>query len=171
MERVRLVELSDAECEEFIGADIADYAEYAKERAEGEPASIALAVERARAEFEPRLRSEHAVADAKGHHRWSALDADGSVVGWLWVMPAREGMPTDSAYLYQILVKPVRRRQGYGRAMLAALEDSLSADGMAEVRLHVFDTNHRAKALYDEAGYTFVKSLAGMSELRKQFGR
>jgi ribosomal protein S18 acetylase RimI-like enzyme len=170
MVRVILVELTDVEREDFIRADVADYADYTRERADGEPPSIALTVERARAELEPRLRREHAEAEGKRHRRWTALDADGSAVGWLWVTPAEAGMPPDSVYLYQILVKPARRREGYGQAMLAALEESLAADGIAEVRLEVFDTNHRAKALYEAAGYTFVKSLEGMSQLGKRFG-
>ncbi|HEY4608924.1 MAG TPA: GNAT family N-acetyltransferase [Ilumatobacteraceae bacterium] len=170
MSRVTLVELSDVEREEFIRADVADYADYTQELAAGEPSSIALSVERARAELEPRLRREHAEAEGKCHRRWTALDADGSAVGWLWVTPAHAGMPPDSVYLYQILVKSARRREGYGRAMLTALEESLSAEGIAQIRLDVFDTNHRAKALYEGAGYTFVKSLEGMTQLGKRFG-
>src|SRR4051794_36059377 len=95
MMRVTLVELCDVEREEFIRADVADYAEYTRERAVGEPSSIALAVERACADLEPRLRREHAEAEGKRHRRWTALDADGSVVGWLWVTPADAGMPPD----------------------------------------------------------------------------
>jgi ribosomal protein S18 acetylase RimI-like enzyme len=123
--RVILVELSDAEVEAFIRADIADFGEYTQDLSAGDPASIALAVQRARAELEPRLRHEHAVAEARGHRRWTAVAADGSAVGWLWVTPAEAGMPPNSVVLYQILVKPECRRQGYGRAMLAALEESL----------------------------------------------
>jgi ribosomal protein S18 acetylase RimI-like enzyme len=77
-------------------------------------------------------------------------------------------MPPDSAFLYQILVKPASRRQGYGRAMLAALEQSLAADGIVEVRLNVFDTNHRARPLYASAGYELVRPLEDMSQLRKR---
>jgi ribosomal protein S18 acetylase RimI-like enzyme len=53
--------------------------------------------------------------------------------------------------------------------MLAELEESLKADGIAEVRLNVFDTNLRAKALYEEAGYELLESMEGKSKLRKRF--
>src|SRR3954463_9783647 len=105
-----------------------------------------------------------------GEARWKCCQDDASHPGRAFRCGARGGMPADSAYLYQILVKPARRREGYGRAMLAALEESLSAVGIAEIRLNVFDTNHRAKALYEGAGYTFVKSLEGMTQLGKRFG-
>ena len=169
MVRVILVALTDAEREDFIREDIADFANYTEELVAGKPMSIGVAVERAQTELEPRLRYEHATADANRHRRWTALAADGSSVGWLWVTPAKLGMPPDSVFLYQILVKPASRHQGYGRAMLAALEDSLTVDGIVEVRLNVFDTNRRAKALYAEAGYVFIESLEGKSQLGKRF--
>lgn len=166
---VVLVALTDAEREDFIREDIADFANYTEQLTVGGPMSIGVAVERARTELEPRLRHEHALADANGHRRWTALAADGTSVGWLWVTPAEAGMPPDSVFLYQILVKAASRRQGYGRAMLAALEEALTADGIVEVRLNVLDTNQRAKALYAGAGYEFIESLEGRSQLGKRF--
>jgi ribosomal protein S18 acetylase RimI-like enzyme len=161
-----LVALTDAERENFIRDDVADYTE---QLAATEPTSTLETAEQARRDFVLRLRHEHALADADRHRRWTALAADGSSVGWLWVTPADADMPRDSVFLYQILVRPTKRRHGYGRAMLAELEESLKADGIAEVRLNVFDTNQRAKALYEEAGYELLESLEGKSKLRKRF--
>ena len=53
--------------------------------------------------------------------------------------------------------------------MLAALEEALTVDGIVEVRLNVFDTNRRAKAIYAQAGYELIDSLEGKSQLRKRF--
>jgi ribosomal protein S18 acetylase RimI-like enzyme len=163
--RVDLVALSDVEREEFIREDIAGYAE---QLAADEAVSPEEAQRRAQTEFGPRLRHEHASAVANGHQRWTALAADGTSVGWLWVTPPAADMPGASAFLYQILVKPVSRRKGYGRAMLAALEQLLAADGIVEMRLNVFDTNQRAQSLYASVGYELVTPLDGMSQLRKR---
>ena len=162
---VVLVDLTEAECDEFIREDIAGYAE---QLAAGEAMPLAAATERAHDELLPRLRKEHASAVANGHRRFTAVGADGTSVGWLWVTPPEPGMPTESAFLYQILVKPASRRRGYGQGMLAALEDALAADGIVELRLNVFDTNERAKALYSRAGYDLVRALDGRNQLRKR---
>lgn len=165
MVRVVLVALSDAQREEFIREDVAGYAE---QLASDEAVSPEEAQRQAQTELRPRLRYEHASAVANGHQRWTALAADGTSVGWLWVTPPTADMPGDSAFLYQILVKPVSRRKGYGRAMLAALEQLLAADGVVEIRLNVFDTNQRARPLYASVGYELVKPLDGMSQLHKR---
>lgn len=52
---------------------------------------------------------------------WSAKAPGGRSVGWLWVKPI-DDMPATSLYLEQITVAAGCRRQGYGRAMLEALE-------------------------------------------------
>ena len=140
---VVLVVLSDAECEEFIREDIAGYAEQLSSEKAVSPEE---ATDRANTELRPRLRQEHATAVANGHQRFTAVAADGNSVGWLWVTPPEVDMPPDSAFLYQILVKPQCRRQGFGRAMLAALEQSLASDGVVELRLNVFDTNRARQA-------------------------
>ena len=162
---VTLIALTDADLEDFICADVADFAEYVEHLPAG---PMRLAAEQEHLDLESRLRHEHSVADADGHRRWVAIAPDGTRVGWLWVTPPMDGSPADGAFLYQILVKPSCRRQGFGRAMLAVLEASLANDGYAELRLHVNDTNHRAQALYAEAGYERMAQLEGMTELRKR---
>jgi ribosomal protein S18 acetylase RimI-like enzyme len=155
---VVLVEMTDSEREDFVRCDVADYAAYL-----ADSGSAADQID-----WEPRLRDEHATAVVNGDRQWTALATDGASVGWLWVMPAQADMPSDSAFLYQILVRPESRRKGFGRAMLAALEDTLARDGIVEVRLNVFDTNHPARTLYADAGYELVRALQGKSQLRKR---
>ena len=162
---VTLIALTDAELEDFIRADVADFADYVEHLPAG---PMKVAAEQEHVELENRLRHEHSTADAHGHRRWAALAADGTRVGWLWVTPPMDDSPADGAFLYQILVKPSCRRKGFGRAMLAVLEASLADDGDAELRLHVNDSNHRAQALYSDAGYERIAQLEGMTELRKR---
>jgi len=52
--------------------------------------------------------------------------------------------------------------------MLAAVEAALAADGVAELRLNVFDTNEAARRLYAGAGYEIVEPLGGKRQLSKR---
>jgi len=165
MPDVTLVPLTDQERDAFIREEVADYAE---QLADDETTTPEEAEDRAREELPPLLRQEHATADEKGHRRWTATDQAGESVGWLWVTPPRAGMPADSAFLYQITVKAAKRRQGYGRAMLAAVEAALKAEGISELRLNTYDTNEPARRLYAGAGYEVVELLEGKRQLRKR---
>ena len=60
------------------------------------------------------------------------------------------------------------RRQGYGAAMLSALEQLLAGDGIAELRLNAFDGNQPAQMLYRRAGYRVERQLAGKRQLYKR---
>jgi ribosomal protein S18 acetylase RimI-like enzyme len=95
---------------------------------------------------------------ARGDRLWSAVDGAGRTVGWLWVKPFDRAV----AFLEQITVVEAVRRQGHGRAMLAALEQFLAADAIEELRLHVNRANEAARALYTAAGY----ELTGGDERR-----
>jgi ribosomal protein S18 acetylase RimI-like enzyme len=149
MLEVTLTPLTEDDRHEFFREEIANYADQ-QIRDAGWPRRDAL--ERARAEFTPVLEREFAEAVELDHWLWSAKAPLGRSVGWLWVKPT-DGMPETSVYLEQITVAADCRRQGYGRAMLAALEDVLAARGVEEVRLHVYLANESARALYAAAGY------------------
>jgi ribosomal protein S18 acetylase RimI-like enzyme len=127
-----------------------------------EDLSVALA--RARAEIE----TEIADAVQAGEMLWSARAAPGVTVGWLWVKPARERLPAETAFLQQILVKAEARRRGHGSAMLTALEQRLADTGWRELRLNVWDTNQPGRRLYERAGYALVERLAGKRQLCKR---
>lgn len=163
--RVVLVPLTDAECAAFVAEDVADYA--AQRVGEG-AWSPDEAPELARRELLAVLEREHPAAADAGHRRWTAVSARGESVGWLWVTPPTGAMPPDGAFLYQITVKPECRGRGYGRAMLAALEDALVEDGIGELRLNVNDTNTPARCLYAGAGFELVERLPGKRQLRKR---
>lgn len=57
------------------------------------------------------------------------------------------------AELLTIAVDPARRREGRGRALLAALLDRLAAEGVEEIFLEVAEPNAAARALYARAGF------------------
>lgn len=94
----------------------------------------------------------------EGHRIWKAVDGRGERVGWIWVGPPPVktlNLPT-RRWLYQITVEPAERRQGYGRAMLEAVEQLLASEGVRDLYLNVFRWNTAARSLYDSSGYNVV---------------
>lgn len=131
---------------------------------QGEVMDPVAALARARAEIETEVE----VAVQVGDQVWAAHTAQGATVGWMWVKCSVDGLPSSAAFLYQILVKPEVRRQGYGAAIPAALEDILAASGWSELRLNVWDTNDAANRLYEGAGYKLVEQLPAKRQLHKR---
>ena len=153
MPEVVLIPLTEDERETFLHEEVADYADQ-QVRDAGWPREGAL--ERARTEITPVFERELADAVASGERLWSAKSANGQSVGWLWVRPI-DGTSVPSVFLEQITVSATCRRQGYGGAMLAAMEELLAADGAEELHLRVFVGNEAARRLYAAAGYEEVE--------------
>jgi len=146
----------------FTAALVADYVDFLLGRSER--ADPVAALERAQAEIEAEVE----VAVQAGDQFWAAYNVEGATVGWLWVKYALEGLPASAAFLYQILVQAEVRRQGYGAAMLAAVESVLTTSGWRELRLNVWDTNAAARRLYQRAGYTLVEQFPLKRQLHKR---
>ena len=155
---IALVPLTEADRDAFIREELANYAEEQIRDAGWPPAE---ALERSRAELLPVLERELAEPTWR---IWSARNADGVTVGWLWVKP---GDSPRSAHLYQITVAERFRRRGYGRAMLAALEARLARDGVDELTLNVNAANVPARRLYASCGYEQIAGDARVRRLRK----
>lgn len=79
-----------------------------------------------------------------------AHDPAGKATGYALVLFSRGH---SLARLYSIAVDPARRGEGYGRALLAAVEEAARSEGCAYLRLEVRDDNHEAQALYKAQGY------------------
>lgn len=159
---ITLVPLTGDERYAFAEAQIADYAAWLADR--GDVSDLEAGFARARFEIEPEM----AAAVTSGDLLWSVHDATGVTVGWLWTQTSSPSLPPGAAYLYQILVKPEARRQGYGLAMLTALETPLAERGFAEIHLHTQDTNLPAHRLYERAGYEQVEQLPTQRHLRRR---
>jgi ribosomal protein S18 acetylase RimI-like enzyme len=143
-------------------------ANYAAERIRDAGWDPSEALDHADRELSPVLERELAEADERGHDLWSAIRADGVTVGWLWVRPSVRG--AGSAFLYQLTVVESFRGMGYGRAMLAVLEERLVRYGIDELRLHVNRGNLPARRLYAAAGYEQVDEDQRILRLRKRLG-
>ena len=84
----------------------------------------------------------------------AALDAQGTVVGHLYMWPDYE---KNSLHLGMIVVDDARRGQGLGCQMLQkAVEYAFDILGMQKVTLGVFDCNFVAHACYMKAGFRDV---------------
>lgn len=62
----------------------------------------------------------------------------------------------DEAEILTLAVAPESRRQGHGRALLAAMEAHAGAAGASRIFLEVAAGNTAARALYEGAGYREV---------------
>jgi ribosomal protein S18 acetylase RimI-like enzyme len=94
-----------------------------------------------------------------GQHFFTVHDSTTDAkVGWLWYQVRDDGH-NRSAYLCDLVIFDGFRRQGYGTACLAALDDEARGLGLWRVGLHVFAHNPAAAALYKRCGYE-VTNLA-----------
>jgi ribosomal protein S18 acetylase RimI-like enzyme len=69
---------------------------------------------------------------------------------------ARRHAAKDEAYVSLIAVDPDFQGQGYGRALLAAVDEQARAARAAAILLHTASTNAAARAAYARAGYELV---------------
>jgi len=146
--RVSLVALSPPEVADFVERQIVEYADQ-KRRAGHWRAEEALARSReAMKDFLPGRPTP------PGHRFFKGVDDADRHVGWVWLgPPPKELRLTNARWLFQITVEATLRGQGYGRALLLAVEDQAASEGADDLYLNVFAWNVVAKALYDSAGY------------------
>jgi ribosomal protein S18 acetylase RimI-like enzyme len=86
-----------------------------------------------------------------GHHLY-AVEADGEVVGSLWLSD-RAGDMGPSLFVYALEVYADRRGRGYGKAAMRLAEDVARERGLGAVTLNVFGGNNVARGLYRSLGY------------------
>lgn len=83
----------------------------------------------------------------------TALDGEGTSIGYLWIGLQRRGGSPGEAWIYDIELYEPFRGKGYGRALLAVAEDSARNLGVKKLGLNVFGNNTVARNLYDSAGF------------------
>ena len=74
--------------------------------------------------------------------------ADGAMVA-----SALVGHDGHRGWVYYVAVDPDHRKKEFGRAIMAAAEDWLRAQGIEKVQLMVRSDNHQVRAFYDRLGY------------------
>lgn len=112
---------------------------------------------------DPSFSREAAIAEAKSevaellpqgldtarHHLLSIRDAEETQVGYLWY----DLMGASKAFIDDLLIFPAYRRRGHAADALRQLESRLT---VPHITLHVFETNHPARCLYEKAGFSYL---------------
>ena len=130
--------------------------------------------------FEPNRRLDAEVAAdylepllrrlaEKGGRIVVAENADGLTLGWGVVLEAEDDVFVVAAerryaYIAELFVVEGARGMGVGRALIAACEDWARSKGNNVMQIGVLPGNARAKAIYEQAGY----SAYGL-QLRRKF--
>ncbi len=134
--------------------EYSDYAEasilaYAADHVVDGRWSAEESVDQARQEFAQLLPDGPATQD---HFINMLVNEREERVGVLWFHMQGAGARR-SAYVYDIIIYPAYRRQGYGELALRQLEDVVRDLGGHRVSLHVFGHNQAAYALYVKLGF------------------
>ncbi len=127
-----------------------------------------MGLQRLEKTFEPNRRLDAPVASeyfallekdlAKGGKIFVA-EQDGAPVGW-GIVVAREddiyvlAEERSYAYISELFVVEALRGAGVGRALIAACEDWARANKLRVMQIGVLPGNTRAKAIYENAGYS-----------------
>ena len=82
-----------------------------------------------------------------------AIEADGAVVGSLWLAERDLDDGRRSLFVYALEIDPSRRGRGLGRAAMQLAEGVARERGLASVTLNVFGGNDVARGLYRSLGY------------------
>ncbi|WP_461224849.1 GNAT family N-acetyltransferase [Lacticaseibacillus suihuaensis] len=108
------------------------------------PAAVALA--NAQRDFASLLPQGLATPDAL---LWT-IAVDGAGVGSLWVSWDQDQR---RFFIYDIKLDAASQDQGIGTAALRLLDEAAAARGVRHIGLHVFGRNHRARHVYEKAGF------------------
>jgi L-amino acid N-acyltransferase YncA len=88
-------------------------------------------------------------------HRFTAVDADGRVVGWVAVPRSRPGACT-RVVEHSVYVLPGSHRRGIGAALLRALIGSTEAAGIWTIQSSLFPENTASVRLHQQAGFRIL---------------
>ncbi len=154
-QRVTLRPMTEAETKAYITQAMDGYGKQIAEfggRDEGE------ARDKAEADFARFFPEGQPTAG----HRLLLAEADGTVVGRLWISPDSPAWPKGTGFVYDIEVEESARGKGYGRDIMVAAEAVARDMGCTSLALNVFAGNDPAMRLYQSLGFQ-VTSL----QLRK----
>ncbi len=160
---VSLVPMTDAERQAALEREAVEYAE-AKARA-----GIWVREESLRRSRDEIRNLVGTRPSERGHEFFVGRDGSGRTIGWIWLgpVPSPDAAPS-TRWLFQIVVEPALRGQGFGRALLQAAEDHVRSTGRAELALNVFRWNSVAVRLYASSGYAISFQDDKALEMRKR---
>ncbi|MEK8128209.1 GNAT family N-acetyltransferase [Paenibacillus filicis] len=86
-----------------------------------------------------------------GHYLYNIMQEERNI-GFLWYEIKQEG-ESRYAFLFEILVVPEARGQGYGTEALRLMIREIRERGIEDIELHVFGHNQGAVKLYQRIGF------------------
>ncbi|MEZ0225946.1 MAG: N-acetyltransferase family protein [Alphaproteobacteria bacterium] len=89
----------------------------------------------------------------KEDHPQFVAVADGKVVGWCDVIPAKDRPIHAHTGVLGIGILPAHRGKGVGRALMTATIEKARAQGLTRIELTVREKNANAVALYKKLGF------------------
>jgi len=87
-----------------------------------------------------------------GHVFFTIEAESGAAVGVIWIARAERAYGP-IGYIYDLVVWPEYRRQGYAAQAMRLLEEEAASLGFCGLALHVFGHNKPAQDLYAKLGY------------------
>ena len=89
-------------------------------------------------------------------HRFVAVDAGGTVLGWVAVSSVSSRCVYAGVVEHSVYVDPTARRRGAGRLLLDALITSTESAGIWTIQSGIFPENTASLALHHAAGFRTV---------------
>ncbi|MEV4711814.1 N-acetyltransferase family protein [Micromonospora sp. NPDC049374] len=89
-------------------------------------------------------------------HRLVAVDADGTLIGWIAVSPTSARAVYAGVVEHSVYVDPAAQGRGVARLLLDALIESTDAAGIWTIQSGVFPENTASLALHRRAGFRVV---------------
>ncbi|OEJ95566.1 GNAT family N-acetyltransferase [Streptomyces thermolilacinus] len=89
-------------------------------------------------------------------HRFVALDATGTVLGWVAAAPVSDRCAYAGVVEHSVYVHPAARGRGVASALLKALTESTDAAGVWTVQSGIFPENAPSLAVHRRAGFRVI---------------
>lgn len=138
-------EMTNDELEQWITLSLQDYIED-RMRSGEQPEVARRTAETSFSNLFPAGRPK------ENHVVRKAVDAAGSIVGYLWIGPENDG-PESAWWVWDIVVVEEHRSRGYGRQIMNMAEQESKMRAGETLGLHVFGFNKIARELYESMGY------------------
>ncbi|MFI7243154.1 GNAT family N-acetyltransferase [Streptomyces qinglanensis] len=140
-----------------LGASGAHVLPLTREHAEEVLAIYQAGIDEGNATFETTAPTWDAFDAAKlPEHRFAALDADGTVLGWIAAGPVSDRCAYAGVVEHSVYVHPEARGRGVATALLGALIDSTEAAGVWTVQSGIFPENTASLAVHERAGFRVI---------------
>jgi L-amino acid N-acyltransferase YncA len=89
-------------------------------------------------------------------HRFAAVDADGTVLGWVAASRVSDRCAYAGVIEHSVYVHPVARGRGVASALLKALVDSTERAGIWTIQSGIFPENTASLAVHQRAGFRVI---------------